>query len=74
MIKFNDPDLNYSADIVRCVRSMPLPDLNPVRHVLYKGAWLRADGWQKPKEGAPWWLTPTLLGAFVALLVCRFWL
>lgn len=66
--------MNYVRELVRSSEYRQIPDLSPVRHVLYQGRWLRVDGWRKPKEGASWWLTPALLGAFIALLVCRFWL
>lgn len=49
--------INYGRDIVDLVRGTDyrsIPDLNPVRHVLYKGAWLRVDGGRGRGAGSPW--------------------
>ena len=50
-----DIKLNYSADIVRCVRGMPRPDLNPARYIVFGGAFLKVEGWQRPGRR---WLLP----------------
>lgn len=70
-----DMKLNYSADIVRCVRGMPTPDLTPSRYIVFSGLFLRVEGSRKP--GRRWTLpdlglakaTPWLVAIFVAALI-----
>lgn len=46
--------MNYVRELVRSSEYRQIPDLNPVRHVLYKGAWLRVDGWRAPRSEMAW--------------------